>query len=83
MNPFDTSASRNSLHEQEPRIPSLFERQPQLDTIREEISSRFDLSQTIQELMSNVGGTKSFASLFSSQNSNDSMSNGLSENSSK
>ncbi|KAH8409841.1 hypothetical protein KR222_009490 [Zaprionus bogoriensis] len=84
VNPFDTSNNRNSQHEQqEPRIPSLFERHlPPLESIREETSStRFDLSQTIQELMSNVGGNKSFASLFSSQNSNDSMSNGLSENS--
>ncbi|KAH8312146.1 hypothetical protein KR044_009596 [Drosophila immigrans] len=85
VNPFDTSNNRNSLHEQEPRIPSLFERhqqQPQLDTIREEGGGgRFDLTQTIHELMNNVGGNKSFAAMFSSQNSNDSMCNGLSENS--
>ncbi|XP_064550928.1 splicing factor 1 isoform X1 [Drosophila montana] len=84
VNPFDTSNSRNLLHDQESRIPSLFERhhqQPQLESIREEPSSRFDLSQTIQDLMSNVGNNKSFASLFSNQNSNDSMSNGISENS--
>lgn len=86
MNPFDTSNSRNLLHDQESRIPSLFERhhqQPQLESIREEPSSRFDLSQTIQDLMSNVGNNKSFASLFSNQNSNDTMSNGISENSSR
>lgn len=33
--------------------------------------------------MNNVGGNKSFAAMFSSQNSNDSASNGPSENSSK
>lgn len=85
MNPFDTSNNRNMSHDQESRIPSLFERhlqQPQLESIREEPTSRFDLSQTIQDLMSNVSNNKSFAAMFSNQNSNDSTSNGVSENSS-
>ncbi|KRG01535.1 splicing factor 1 isoform X1 [Drosophila mojavensis] len=84
VNPFDTSNNRNMSHDQESRIPSLFERhlqQPQLESIREEPTSRFDLSQTIQDLMSNVSNNKSFAAMFSNQNSNDSTSNGVSENS--
>ncbi|ALC46297.1 SF1 [Drosophila busckii] len=80
VNPFDTSSNRSSLFEQQPL--SLFERQQsQLETIREETNSRFDLTQTIQELMSNATNNKGFASLFSSQNSNDSASNGMEENS--
>lgn len=86
MNPFDTS-NRNSLmsDQDQPRILSLFDRQPQgLETIREESrDSRFDLTQTIQELMGSAGGNKGFASFFNNQNSNDSTSNGPSENSSE
>ncbi|KAH8351110.1 hypothetical protein KR084_004259 [Drosophila pseudotakahashii] len=85
VNPFDTSNSRNSLNQDhdQPRIPSLFDRQPQgLETIREEAREpRFDLSQTIQELMGNAGGSKGFASFFNNQNSNDSNSNGAFDNS--
>ncbi|KRG00100.1 uncharacterized protein Dwil_GK27162 [Drosophila willistoni] len=82
VNPFDTSSNnRISLLDQEIRLPSLFDRQAQmptaLETIREEPrESRFDLSQTIQELMGNAGVAKGFASFFNSQNSNDSTSNG-------
>lgn len=76
----------NSLNQDQDhsRIPSLFDRQPQgLDTIREEPrESRFDLSQTIQELMGNAG-SKGFASFFNNQNSNDSTSNGAMDNSSE
>ncbi|XP_030371667.1 splicing factor 1 [Scaptodrosophila lebanonensis] len=80
VNPFETPM--NSIMSQEQRLPSLFDRQPQLETIREEPrDSRFDLSQTIQELMCNSSANKSFASLFNSQNSNDSTSNGPSDNS--
>jgi len=53
-----------------------------LETIREEgREQRFDLTQTIQELMGNAGGNKGFASFFNSQNSNDSTSNGAFDNS--
>jgi len=73
----------NMDHDQ-PRIPSLFDRQPQgLETIREEgREPRFDLTQTIQELMGSAGGSKGFASFFNNQNSNDSNSNGAFDNSS-
>lgn len=84
MNPFDTSNSRNSLNQDhdQSRIPSLFDRQQGLETIREEgREQRFDLTQTIQELMGNAGGNKGFASFFNSQNSNDSTSNGAFDNS--
>ncbi|KAH8382247.1 hypothetical protein KR009_002556 [Drosophila setifemur] len=81
VNPFDTS-NRNSLNQDQdqPRIPSLFDRQ--LEPIREEPrESRFDLTQTIQELMGNSGAGKGFASFFNNQNSNDSNSNGAADNS--
>ncbi|XP_034660163.1 splicing factor 1 isoform X1 [Drosophila subobscura] len=83
VNPFDTSNNRSSMNrEPEVRIPSLFDRpQHSLDTIREEPrESRFDLSQTLQELMGNASGNKGFASFFNNQNSNDSMSNGAVDN---
>ncbi|XP_061386600.1 splicing factor 1 [Musca vetustissima] len=49
-----------------------------LESIKEEVSrdSRFDLTQTIQELMSSTTNAKNFAALFSCNNSNDSTSNG-------
>ncbi|XP_075165671.1 splicing factor 1 [Haematobia irritans] len=54
-----------------------------LESIKEEVTrdNRFDLTQTIQELMSSTANAKNFAALFNSNNSNDSLSNGATEHS--
>lgn len=55
-----------------------------METIKEESREKgFDLTQTIQELMNSTTSTKNFAALFQCSNSNDSCSNGPSENSRK
>ncbi|XP_004536583.1 splicing factor 1 [Ceratitis capitata] len=57
-------------------------RDNRMETIKEESRERgFDLTQTIQELMNSTTSTKNFAALFQCSNSNDSCSNGPSENS--
>ncbi|XP_037824546.1 splicing factor 1 [Lucilia sericata] len=51
-----------------------------LEPIKEEVpQARFDLTQTIQELMSSTSNNKHFAALFNCNNSNDSTSNGPTE----
>ncbi|XP_055921713.1 splicing factor 1 [Eupeodes corollae] len=60
-----------------------YERGSKMSTIKEETrDSKFDLTQTIQDLMNSTTSTKHFAALFSCTNSNDSLSNGPSESSS-
>ncbi|XP_029404200.2 splicing factor 1 isoform X1 [Bactrocera dorsalis] len=77
-------SSREREHSQGNAVDSDFRsgRDHRMDTIKEESREKgFDLTQTIQELMNSTTSTKNFAALFQCSNSNDSCSNGPSENS--
>ncbi|XP_036323815.1 serine/threonine-protein kinase fray2 isoform X2 [Rhagoletis pomonella] len=77
-------SSRDRDHNEGNAVDSDFRngRDHRMDTIKEEPRERgFDLTQTIQELMNSTTSSKNFAALFQCSNSNDSCSNGPSENS--